>query len=107
MDLRNRYEKQKVVEVASVDENDRSKMFYEPDFINKMENAHGGLGRVTEADVSSHRSAKKLDFKEQDENTRVFNLKWHHDPLSSRRALPSEDTTSKDYDNNLLFKSPF
>ena len=53
-----------------------------------------------------HKTKKVEDFKHNDENTRVFNLKWHQDPNTQRSNVLSNDEEIKDYDNNLLFKSP-
>lgn len=42
-----------------------------------------------------------------DENTRVFNLKWHQDGGSKgKKSDGDESAYAKNYDNNLLFKSP-
>ena len=74
-----------------------------------IEEAHGKMGQVTASDVNkSNKSiAKKVeDFKHHDENTRIFNLKWNHDPNARRLTTPSGVSEVKDYDNNLLFKSP-
>lgn len=57
-----------------------------------VEQAHSDMGRVTRQDIntSTRNNAKKSEgFKNQDENTRVFNLKWHQDPNSSR--LPTSE----------------
>jgi hypothetical protein len=106
MDDKAKYEKEKQAEVASLEESDRSRFFYEENYTRQVEQAQNKLGRVTEADVSRRRGHRKGDeFKNQDENTRVFNLRWHQDPTSSRQPS-SRDHSSKDYDNNLLFKSP-
>ena len=75
----------------------------------EVEESHFCLGRVTAKDINTtaKTKVKKVqDFKQQDENTRVFNLKWHHDPTSRRETSANSETQAKDYDNNLLFKSP-
>lgn len=66
-------------------------------------------GKVTYKDKNTTNqsvSKKAPDFKAQDQNTRVFNLKWHHDQ-TRRKTIMDDSPYAKDYDNNLLFKSPF
>ena len=52
------------------------------------------MGQVTAKDVKTtaksktKAKAKKEEYKGQDENTRVFNLKWHH--TSEARGRPTE-----------------
>lgn len=88
MEERQKYEKEKIAEVTSVDQNQKLKTFYDDDFMKQVEEAHFCLGRVTANDINTtaKTKAKKVDsFKQEDENTRVFNLKWHHNPNSSRK----------------------
>lgn len=110
MEDKKAYEKVKETEVVSVEDYDRSKFYYDDRFIREAETADSSLGKVTYRDInlsSKSKSKKPQDFKGQDENTRVFNLKWHQDQQSSRnRSNPNATPFSKDYDNNLLFKSP-
>lgn len=82
-----------MTEVASVFENDRSKLFYDETFLKSMEEAHKKMGQVTAKDIKTTTSKSKVkkveDFKHHDENTRIFNLKWHHNPNSQRVSHPS------------------
>jgi hypothetical protein len=91
MDDKQKYEKVKEAEVVSVDDYDRSKLYYDDKFFKDMEAEVNFSSKVTVKDINiSTRSKKKVvDFKNQDENTRVFNLKWHTDANfdSKRRHL--------------------
>lgn len=90
---------------------DRSKFYYDEKYILEVERADRNAGKVTEKDLNlgSKRSKKTQELKgAQDENTRVFNLKWHQDASSARkRSFNDNSAFTKNYDNNLLFKSPF
>lgn len=77
-----------------------------------MENVDKSSGKVTVKDLNlgnTKRSKMGGEIKgNHDENTKVFNLKWHQDPTTSRSRLENETNEyGKNYDNNLLFKSPF
>jgi hypothetical protein len=76
-----------------------------------VEKADRAAGKITEKDLNlgSKKSKKSQELKSnQDENTRVFNLKWHQDASSARKMFHNDTATfTKNYDNNLLFKSPF
>lgn len=91
MDDRQNYEKQKVAEVTSIDENDKIKTFYDEGFMQEVEQAHACLGQVTAKDIKTiaktKTKVKKEEYKNQDENTRVFNLKWHHTNEARRRPI--------------------
>jgi hypothetical protein len=72
-----------------------------------VEAADTNLGKITQKDVNvtNKKTAKKSEnFKPEDDNTKVFNLKWHHP--ESKKPLVDDRNYVKDYDNNLLFKSP-
>lgn len=85
MNERSRYEQEKVAEVASLEDNDRSKFFYQESFTQQLEAKQNKQGSITAADVSRYRGRRKQEeYKNQDENTRVFNLRWHLDPNASR-----------------------
>jgi len=77
--------------VVSVLENDRSRIFYDDSYLKAMEEANGKIGQVTAKDVntSNKSQTKKEDFKHHDENTRIFNLKWNHDPNARKILNPS------------------
>lgn len=69
MDNKTKYEKAKVVEVASIDENDKHRFFYEENFTRMVESAHSDLGRVTHKDINtkSRNNIKKQEgFKNND-----------------------------------------
>lgn len=107
MDDRFAYDKQKKTEVVSVEDYDRSKFYYDEKFMEEVEAADSNLGKITLKDVNltNRKTAKKSqNFKAENDNTRVFNLKWHHP--ETRKPPPDDRNYVKDYDNNLLFKSP-
>lgn len=76
-----------------------------------MENADKNSGKVTVKDLNlgNTKKSKTAPIKgNHDENTKVFNLKWHQDSSSDRRRVENDaNEYVKNYDNNLLFKSPF
>jgi capsular polysaccharide biosynthesis protein len=76
-----------------------------------MENADKNSGKVTVKDLNlgNTKNSKNSQIKgNHDENTKVFNLKWHQDSSSARRRIENDTNEyGKNYDNNLLFKSPF
>ena len=59
-----------------------------------MENADKNSGKVTVKDLNlsgSKRIKKPNNLNgNHDENTKVFNLKWHQDPSSARRKTQHE-----------------
>ena len=64
MEDKKNYEKLKVTEVTSVDENDRSKIFYDEKYLQEVEEAHLGMGRITVSDVNTTSKAKVKKIEE-------------------------------------------
>ena len=81
MEDRVAYDKQKKTEVVSVEDYDRSKFYYDQKFMEEVEAADNNLGKISLRDINTtnRKTAKKSqNFKADEENTKVFNLKWHH-----------------------------
>ena len=58
MEEKKNYQKLKVTQVTSVDENDRSKVFYDDKFLKEVQDAQLGMGRISVKDVNTTAKTK-------------------------------------------------